>query len=103
MYIVLFGLSNICSGDMAILPYNSNNIIIMSNHEIIPSKRGFPKISHCSSKMKKATDKIDEISSVFSSLENCITRFHRVLIALWKLIIFIIKIITIILLFSSTL
>ena len=102
MYIVLFGLSNICSGTWQYC-HITINIIIMSNHEIIPSKRGFPKISHCSSKMKKATDKIDEISSVFSSLENCIIRFHRVLSALWKLIIFIIKIITIILLFSSTL
>lgn len=100
MHIVLFGLSNICSGDMAILPYNSNNIIIMRNHEVIPSKRGFPKTSHCSSKMKKVTDKIDEISLVFSSLENCIIKFHKVLIALCKLIMFIIKII---LLFSSTL
>lgn len=76
----------------------------MRNHEIVPSKRGFPKISHCSSKVKKVTKKIDEISLLFSSLENCITHFHRALAALWKLIKFIIAIVIIAsLLFSSTL
>lgn len=75
----------------------------MRNHEIIPSKRDFPKISHCSSKMKKVTNKIDEFTSLLSSLENCIKKIHRVLIALWKLIEFIIMIFTFILLFSSTL
>lgn len=88
---------------MAILPYNPNNIIIMRNHEIIYSKRGFPKISHCSSKMKRVTNKIDEFASLLSSLENCIIKIHKVLIALWKLIEFIIMIFMFFILFSSTL
>ncbi len=75
----------------------------MGNHKIILPKRDCQKVSHCFSKMEKATNKIDVFASFLSSLENCITKFHAVLIALWKLIEFIIMIITIILLFSSTL
>lgn len=102
MYIVLFGLSNICLGTWQYC-HITNNIIIMSNHEIIPSKRDFPNISHCSSKMKRVTNKIDEFASLLSSLENCIIKTHKVLIALWKMIEFIIMIFTFIILFSSTL
>jgi hypothetical protein len=43
----------------------------MKQKNIVSSKGGRKPASHCSSKMKKTTKKIDDVSFLFQSLENC--------------------------------
>lgn len=58
---------------------------------IVPSKRGkLP--SHCSSMMRRVK-KVKELTQLFSSLEECTISLHRFVVAVWKLIKLLIKII----------
>lgn len=54
------------------------------NFKIVPSKRGETP-SHCSSMMRKI-QKVNELSSLFVSLEKCTKNLKKFLVAVWDLI-----------------
>jgi len=90
---------------MTILSDNHKYYVMNKKFNIIPSKRG--KVPSHLSSMMEIVKKVNELSILFSTLENCTINFHKFIVALWKLtkllIIIILWVLFLISMFSSAL
>lgn len=60
---------------------------------IVSSKGSRKSTPHCSSKMRKTTKKVDDVSILFQSLENCATSALRFLKVVGKIVYYLIYLI----------
>lgn len=69
---------------------------ISFSKNIVSSKGGRKSVPHCSSKMRKTTKKIDDVSTLLKSLENCARNLKRFLKVVGRILYYLIRMISLI-------